>query len=141
VKPALTQISPVYLAGLLHDEIVKRSDAAKGFVLLPRRWVVERTFAWLGPAGQRLAARLASISVDAEFADDPVLIQFILQGSNGAEFCIAPVDVTHRLSLGLVDDELPVVDVVSQGRQPALLDQTTPTECRNYIRNAGYVQS
>jgi len=29
-------------------EIVKRSDAAKGFVVLPRRWVVERTFAWLG---------------------------------------------------------------------------------------------
>jgi transposase len=29
-------------------EIVKRSDRAKGFVVLPRRWVVERTFAWLG---------------------------------------------------------------------------------------------
>jgi putative transposase len=29
-------------------EIIKRSDAAKGFVLLPRRWVVERTFAWFG---------------------------------------------------------------------------------------------
>ena len=29
-------------------EIVKRSDDAKGFVLLPHRWVVERTFAWLG---------------------------------------------------------------------------------------------
>ena len=28
-------------------EIVKRSDVAKGFVLLPRRWVVERTIAWL----------------------------------------------------------------------------------------------
>ena len=26
-------------------EIVRRSDAAKGFVLLPRRWVVERAFA------------------------------------------------------------------------------------------------
>ena len=26
-------------------EIVKRSDTAKGFVVLPRRWVVERTFA------------------------------------------------------------------------------------------------
>ena len=28
-------------------EIVKRADAAKGFVFLPRRWVVERTLAWL----------------------------------------------------------------------------------------------
>ena len=28
-------------------EIVKRSDAAKDFIVLPRRWVVERTFAWL----------------------------------------------------------------------------------------------
>ncbi|MCB1539591.1 MAG: IS5 family transposase [Rhodoblastus sp.] len=29
-------------------EIIKRSDRAKGFEVLPRRWVVERTFAWLG---------------------------------------------------------------------------------------------
>ncbi|OQY23697.1 MAG: IS5/IS1182 family transposase [Anaerolineaceae bacterium 4572_32.1] len=28
-------------------EIIKRSDDAKGFVVLPRRWVVERTFGWL----------------------------------------------------------------------------------------------
>ena len=35
-------------------EIVKRPDAAKGFVLLPRRWVVERTLAWLN-RNRRLA--------------------------------------------------------------------------------------
>ena len=29
-------------------EIIKRSDKAEGFENLPRRWVVERTFAWLG---------------------------------------------------------------------------------------------
>ncbi|MEA2808010.1 MAG: hypothetical protein QOJ17_2151 [Rhodospirillaceae bacterium] len=28
-------------------EIIKRSDTARGFEVLPRRWVVERTFAWL----------------------------------------------------------------------------------------------
>lgn len=35
-------------------EIIKRSDSAEGFEVLPRRWVVERTFAWLG-RGRRLA--------------------------------------------------------------------------------------
>jgi transposase len=29
-------------------EIVKRSDQAKGFITLPKRWIVERTLAWLG---------------------------------------------------------------------------------------------
>lgn len=29
-------------------EVVKHAEAKKGFVLLPRRWVVERTFGWLG---------------------------------------------------------------------------------------------
>ena len=29
-------------------EIVKRTDDMKGFVVLPRRWIVERTFGWFG---------------------------------------------------------------------------------------------
>jgi len=29
-------------------EIVKRTEGQKGWELLPKRWVVERTFAWLG---------------------------------------------------------------------------------------------
>lgn len=28
-------------------EIVKRSDDVKGFKILPKRWIVERTFGWL----------------------------------------------------------------------------------------------
>ena len=31
----------------LKVEIVKRSDRAEGFAVLPKRWIVERTLAWL----------------------------------------------------------------------------------------------
>jgi transposase len=39
---------------VLRLEIVKRSDDMSGFVILPRRWVVERTFSWFG-RNRRLA--------------------------------------------------------------------------------------
>ena len=39
---------------LLRMDIVMRSDEMKGFVVLPRRWVVERTFSWFG-RNRRLA--------------------------------------------------------------------------------------
>ena len=38
----------VAIVPALRLEIVKRSDDMKGFVVLPRRWVVERTFSWFG---------------------------------------------------------------------------------------------
>jgi transposase len=44
---------PIFHAALasilphLKTEIVKRSDQIKGFVVLPKRWIVERTIAWL----------------------------------------------------------------------------------------------
>ena len=44
---------PVFHDGLalampgLVTEIVRRCDRAKGFVVLPKRWIVERTIAWL----------------------------------------------------------------------------------------------
>ena len=47
-------------------EIVKRSDTAKGFVVMPKRWIVERTIAWLNrcrrgrlrrPCLRRIASR------------------------------------------------------------------------------------
>jgi hypothetical protein len=39
---------------LVRMETVKRSDDMKGFVVLPRRWAVERTFSWFG-RNRRLA--------------------------------------------------------------------------------------
>jgi putative transposase len=38
----------------LRLEVVKRTDDIKGFIVLPRRWVVERTFSWFG-RNRRLA--------------------------------------------------------------------------------------
>ena len=38
------------LAGVMRQvqiEIVRRSDVATGFTVLPKRWIVERTIAWL----------------------------------------------------------------------------------------------
>jgi transposase len=48
-------------------EVVKRPEAKRGFVLLPRRWVVERDFAWashfrrLVKAYERLPATVAGL--------------------------------------------------------------------------------
>ena len=44
---------PIFQSGLnnilpqLNVEIIRRSDKVKGFVPLPKRWIVERTIAWL----------------------------------------------------------------------------------------------
>ena len=48
----------------LKVEIVKRSDQASGFQVLPRRWVVERTLAWLGRC-RRLAKDFENLTDNA----------------------------------------------------------------------------
>jgi hypothetical protein len=46
LRRALGHLGAPHVLGLT-VQIVKRSDDVKGFVVLPRRWVVERSFAWL----------------------------------------------------------------------------------------------
>jgi len=53
--------SAVAALGAWELEIVKRSDTAKGFVVLPKRWIVERTFGWLGRC-RRLAKHFENLS-------------------------------------------------------------------------------
>ena len=45
-------------------EIVKRCDHAKGFVLLPQRWIVERSIAWLNRC-RRLAKDWENLNLSA----------------------------------------------------------------------------
>lgn len=67
-------------------EIIKRSDTAKGFEILLRRWVAERTFAWLGRC-RRLAKdwekTIASATAMAFLAHIRLLIRRI------ARYCYA----------------------------------------------------
>jgi transposase len=48
----------------LVTEIVKRSHQARGFEVIPRRWVVERTFEWLGRC-RRLAKDFENLTRNA----------------------------------------------------------------------------
>jgi transposase len=56
---ALASIRP-----LLKTEIVKRSDKTTGFVVLPKRWIVERSIAWLNRC-RRLAKDWENLNLSA----------------------------------------------------------------------------
>ena len=54
--------------GKLRLEIVRRCDDVKGFKVLPRRWVVERTFGWLFKS--RRLCRDYEVRLDHSAGDD-----------------------------------------------------------------------
>jgi len=49
----------------MHHEVVRRPPGQKGFAALPRRWVVERRFAWLTSWGGLLRDRAGRLDVSA----------------------------------------------------------------------------
>ena len=52
-------------------EIVKRADDAKGFVVVRRRWVVERTLAWLGRRASIASAEAWVLVASIRLESDP----------------------------------------------------------------------
>ncbi len=59
-------------------EVVKRPAEAEGFVVLPKRWVVERTFAWLGRS-RRLSKDYEGLPETSEAWIRIAMIQLMLK--------------------------------------------------------------
>jgi len=63
-------------------DIVKRSDHVVGFVVLPKRWIVERTFAWI--------CRYRRMSKDYEMLPESSEAMIYLTMINRMLHCLAP---------------------------------------------------
>ncbi|CAN5372397.1 hypothetical protein BH10PSE15_BH10PSE15_02660 [soil metagenome] len=75
-------------------EIIKRSDAAKGFEVLPIRWVVERTFAWLGRCRRLAKDREASVVSSTTWA---LIASIRMLTRRNARYCYA--QKAHQIGL------------------------------------------
>jgi putative transposase len=71
-------------------EIVSRPEGAKGFLLLPKRWVSERTFAWLGRA-RRLSKDYEKLIETSEamimISAIHMMLNRLSPSTNQREFC------------------------------------------------------
>ncbi len=102
----------------IHLEVVKLASAKRGIVLLPRRWVVERSFAWLARFRrlsrdyERLATTLVGLHwlAFACFTRQPVQNQpsKFTTGSNSAlgylrddRFCLSPSHFSKKSQVGV----------------------------------------
>jgi putative transposase len=69
-------------------QVIKRTDDTKGFKLLPKRWVVERTFAWLGRY-RRLSKDYEGLTETSEAMIQMAMIHIMLRR----------LEPTHQYSL------------------------------------------
>ncbi len=59
-------------------EVVKRPEGTKGFAVLPRRWVVERTFGWFGRS-RRLSKDYEQLPETSESMIYAVMVRLMLK--------------------------------------------------------------
>ncbi len=94
--PQFREAQKKALQGLV-TEIVKRSDAAKGFEVLPRRWVVERTLSWLGRC-RRLAKDWENLNRKAPAFLHLASIRLMLRRSYGASGRVSGIIAPDKAS-------------------------------------------
>jgi len=98
-------------------EIVKRNQEATGFHVLPRRWVVERTFGWFG--------RYRRLSKDYEFQTD----------TSENMILIAMIQLmVHRLTRTA---RRPSQTGIPKTRSQTLAERTSPMLASDVIRLSG----
>ena len=68
-------------------EIVKRSDDVKGFKLLPKRWVSERTFGWLNK--YRLLSKEYEVLIESSEADIYLAMTHVMVRRLAPEYALA----------------------------------------------------
>ena len=81
VRTLPTYLRPARLArppGFLHTVSVSRDCVVGVFRVLPRRWVVERTFAWLGQS-RRLARDCERLPATSEAVIDGAMSRLMLR--------------------------------------------------------------
>ena len=80
---ALAKILPC-----LETEIVKRSDRAKGFVQLPKRWIVERTIASVTNCENAVGLFAKSSMNSVLFLVFPVVVVWSISSANRADMAL-----------------------------------------------------
>jgi transposase len=86
-------------------EIVRRSDDAKGFKVLPRRWVVERTFGWL-VRNRRLARDYERLTACSEAMIKVAMIRLMAARLAGHKTTWASAAEREALRRITVEDQL-----------------------------------
>ena len=108
LAPSLQQMDPAtrkdnVLGFLIDLQIVARNADVKGFQVLPRRWVVERTFAWLGRC-RRLARDYERKPAHAEAMIKVAMIRLMAARLAGED--IEPQGPIETEAARRLDDEL-----------------------------------